>query len=158
VAVEGWSPFIPTDEDNSSLPVGAITYTFENKGKQEEKAVFSFNTENFMNPKRFMQPPNHQGHIRKMKNGLILSREGTENEPWREGEFAIFTDEDKTVGDYCWFRGSWWDPLTMAWETIKKGTLKEREPVEKDAPGASLFVPFSLKPGEKKSIRVKMAW
>ena len=30
VSVKGWSPFIPTDEDNSSLPVGAIEYTFVN--------------------------------------------------------------------------------------------------------------------------------
>ncbi len=158
VKIEGWSPFIPTDEDNSSLPVGAITYSFENKGKKEEKAVFSFNTQNFMNPKGFMQPPNHQGGIKEMKKGLILFREGTENEPWREGEFAIFTDDDQTVADYCWFRGSWWDPLTMAWETIKKGELKQRDAVPKDAPGGSLFVPFSLKPGEKKTIRVKMTW
>ena len=28
--ITGWSPFIPTDEDNSSLPVGALEYTFVN--------------------------------------------------------------------------------------------------------------------------------
>src|SRR4051812_10667618 len=28
VQITGWSPFIPTDENNSSLPVGALEYTF----------------------------------------------------------------------------------------------------------------------------------
>ncbi len=30
-SIKGWSPFIPTDEDNSSMPVGALEYTFTNK-------------------------------------------------------------------------------------------------------------------------------
>ena len=30
--LKGWSPFIPTDEDNSSLPAGALEYTFVNTG------------------------------------------------------------------------------------------------------------------------------
>ena len=30
IQLTGWSPFIPTDADNSSLPVGAIEYSFRN--------------------------------------------------------------------------------------------------------------------------------
>ena len=30
VTITGWSPFIPTDADNSSLPVGGIEYRFTN--------------------------------------------------------------------------------------------------------------------------------
>ncbi len=30
VVITGWSPFIPGDPDNSSLPVGALEYTFKN--------------------------------------------------------------------------------------------------------------------------------
>jgi uncharacterized protein (DUF608 family) len=32
VQITGWSPFIPTDADNSSLPLGAFEYSFRNKG------------------------------------------------------------------------------------------------------------------------------
>jgi hypothetical protein len=41
----GWSPFIPTDEDNSCLPVGALEYTFVNPNKTTIDAVFSFRQE-----------------------------------------------------------------------------------------------------------------
>ena len=48
VTITGWSPFIPTEEDNSSLPVGALEYTFVNKGKTNTDAIFSFNAKNFL--------------------------------------------------------------------------------------------------------------
>src|ERR1700712_1138238 len=35
VIVTGWSPFIPTDENNSGLPVAGLEYTFENTGKSK---------------------------------------------------------------------------------------------------------------------------
>ena len=73
-------------------------------------------------------------------------------------EFAIFTDDETTVVDHCWFRGGWWDPFTMAWNTVKNGEVKAVAPVDKDAPGASLYVPFTIAPGKEKTIRVMMAW
>src|SRR6185312_348215 len=48
VKITGWSPFIPTDEDNSSLPVGCLAYSFKNNSKQTISAVFSFNSKNFV--------------------------------------------------------------------------------------------------------------
>ena len=48
VQLTGWSPFIPTDDDNSSLPVGAIEYKFINTGRVSVNAIFSFNAKNFL--------------------------------------------------------------------------------------------------------------
>jgi len=151
VLVTGWSPFIPTDDDNSSLPVGAMEYKFTNTGKTTTEAVFSFNSKNFL---KIDQGKNS---IRSMQNGFVLSEAGTSEKPYKT-EFAIFTDDEATIVDHCWFRGGWWDPVTMAWNTVKKGDAKAVAPVDKDAPGASLFVPFTIAPGKEKTIRVMMAW
>ncbi|HEX8332373.1 MAG TPA: GH116 family glycosyl hydrolase, partial [Segetibacter sp.] len=94
----------------------------------------------------------------KVKNGFLLAQDGTSDQPHLESNFAIYTDQSNTVVDHCWFRGGWWDPLSMAWNTIKEGNVKAVEPVEAGAPGASLFVPFTLRAGEEKTIRVMMAW
>ena len=152
VHLEGWSPFIPTDADNASMPVGALAYTFVNQGQKAIEAVFSYNAKNFM------VIEDEPGSIRKIDRGFVLSQSGTEEKPWMQGDFAIFTDQPDTTVDHCWFRGGWWDPLTMAWNTIKNGNIKSVEPVEEGAPGASLFVPLKLAPGAKKTIRVMMAW
>lgn len=153
VKITGWSPFIPTDEDSSSLPVGALEYTFKNTGPQTIEAVFSFNTKNFLASDR--EAVNNIGSC---KNGFILNQEGIKEKPFLRSSFAVFTDDSNTIVDHCWFRGGWWDPLTMAWNDVKEGKLNAREPVEKDAPGASLFVPFSLAPGASKTVKLLVSW
>jgi uncharacterized protein (DUF608 family) len=142
--ITGWSPFIPTDEDNSSLPVGALEYTFANKGTTAVDAIFSFNT------KHFLALDDDQNSIGSMPGGFVLQQAGN--------SFAIFSPDTATIVDHCWFRGGWWDPFTMAWNTVKEGRTRETAPVEKAAPGASLFVPFTLKAGATKTIRLMMAW
>jgi len=152
VNLNGWSPFVPTDADNSSLPVGAIEYSFKNTGSSKIEAVFSYNSRNFMSQ------INGKNKIKTTANGFILSEEGVMDKPETRGDFAILTNEPNTIVDHCWFRGGWWDPLTMTWKTILNGDTRNIGPVDESAPGASLFVPFSLNPGEIKVIRLMMAW
>ncbi|WP_421795064.1 GH116 family glycosyl hydrolase [Haliscomenobacter sp.] len=151
VRLTGWSPFIPTDENNSSLPIGALEYSFKNLGEKTLEAIFSINSPNFL------KVNGGNNLIRPLKNGFILSEEGTKEDPLRS-DFAFFTEEDNTIVDHCWFRGGWWDPLTMAWNTVKNAETKAVAPVEKAAPGASLYVPFSLAKGQEKTIKVFVAW
>ncbi len=128
-----------------------MEYKFTNTGNTNVEAVFSFNSKNFL------KIDGGKNSIRSIQNGFILSEAGTNEKPYKT-DFAIFTDDDATVVDHCWFRGGWWDPLTMAWNTVKNGETKAVAPVDKDAPGASLYVPFTISPGKEKTIRVMMAW
>lgn len=151
VELTGWSPFIPTDDDNSGLPVGALEYHFTNTGISAVEAVFSFNSKNFL------QVENGKNAIKPLKNGFVLSEAGTKEKPF-PSDLAIFAHEDGTTVDYCWFRGGWWDPMTMAWNAVKDGKMVSNPPVPDSAPGASLYVPFSLAPGKQKTIKLLMAW
>lgn len=84
--------------------------------------------------------------------------EGTKESPNLQGEFAIFTDENATQVDHCWFRGSWWDPLSITWKQIENCSPRVNDPVDYGAPGASLYVPFTLESGEEKTIRLMLSW
>lgn len=152
VKVTGWNPFIPNDPDNSSLPVGIFEYVFKNTSNTSVEAVFSFNSKNFLKQK------DGSNAIRTIGNGFILSDEGTKEKPFLKSDFAIVTDATATVVDYCWFRGGWFDPTTMIWNEIKDGVIRAVPPVKEGAPGASIFVPLSLNPGEEKKINITMAW
>jgi len=158
VHITGWSPFIPTDADNSSLPVGAIEYRFKNTGTRTMEYVFSYNARNFMALPASNGAAPANNSIKPIRNGFVLSQDAAADAPERKGDFAIFTDDAGTVVDHCWFRGGWWDPFTMAWNHIVEGVVSKVGPVEKDAPGASLFVPFTLKPGEERKICLMMSW
>jgi uncharacterized protein (DUF608 family) len=153
VNIRGWSPFIPTEEDDSSLPVGAIEYTFTNTSAKSLDAVFSFNTKNFL-----ATSDDAANSIRSTTNGFVLHQQGTREKPFLEGSFAAFTNDNATIIDHCWFRGGWWDPLTMAWNNVRDGKVNPVGPVEKDAPGASLYIPFNLSAGKSKTIRLMMTW
>ncbi len=152
VTIRGWSPFIPTDADNSSLPAGALEYTFKNTGNSRVEAVFSYNTRNFM------KQNGGKSTIKPIAGGFILSEAGTSENPEKKGDFAIFTTEPGTIVDHCWFRGGWWDPLTITWNTILKGETRNTAASDVDAPGASLYIPLTIAPGGTKTIRLMMTW
>lgn len=150
VELTGWSPFIPGDEDNSGLPVGALEYKFTNSGRAAVHAIFSFNTKNIL-----AMDGGHDA-IKPTKNGFILSQAGKKENPL-PSDFAVFTLNDDTVVNHCWFRGGWWDGFTMAWNAVRDGEIKNNPPAT-DAPGASLYVPVDLAPGGEKTVRLLLAW
>lgn len=152
VRLIGWSPFIPGDEDHSSLPVGALEYTFMNKGGAPVDLVFSYHSRNFLR----LDKGNNS--IETYTNGFILSEKSTLERMVQRSDFAIYTDDPATVVNHCWFRGGWWDPFTMAWNAARDGEMKAVPPVERDAPGASLFIPFRLAAGQSKTVRLMMCW
>ncbi|MFC1736288.1 GH116 family glycosyl hydrolase, partial [Candidatus Hydrogenedentota bacterium] len=49
-------------------------------------------------------------------------------------------------------------PLGMAWKRIQKGKCHKSPPVNGRSPGASIYVPFKLKPGKDKTIRLMLCW
>jgi uncharacterized protein (DUF608 family) len=151
VRITGWSPFIPTDENNSGLPAGGIEYKLTNQGNTAIEGVFSFNSRNFLKIEK------GSNSILAYPNGFILVEKGTKEKPL-SSEFAVFTSEITTVVDHCWFRGGWWDPLTMVWNSIKNAETRNIAPVESDAPGASLYIPFRIEAGKEKNIRIMLAW
>lgn len=153
VTLTGWSPFIPTDADDSSLPVGAVEYTFLNTSKTKVDAVFSFHSVNFMKVNN-----SGENSILPASHGFILSQKASKDKLQDQGDFCIFTDQPSTVVDHCWFRGGWWDPLSITWKNIEEGNAKPVAPVAKDSPGASLYVPVSLASGESKTVRLMLSW
>jgi uncharacterized protein (DUF608 family) len=161
VVITGWSPFVPGDEDSSSLPAGALEYTFKNTSRKTVEAVFSYNTKIFISVKNIPWHGNieyGEERIESYNGGFILHEHGTAEKPSNEGAFAFFIEGDKATIDHSWFRGGWWDSLTMAWKNIEEGRIIDNPPVEGRPPGASLFVPFTLKPGQKKTVHLLMAW
>lgn len=149
VKVVGWSPFIPTDEDNSSLPAGAMEYHFKNTSDKALEAVFTYNARNFIDDK---------GSILKAGNGFTMTKASAEGSPNAESGFTIFVDDNNAVVDHCWFRGGWFDSLTILWKNIQTGKIVNNPPVEGASPGATIYVPLTLNPGEEKTITVNFCW
>ena len=155
VEITGWSPFTPPEPDDSSLPVAALQFCFVNQTDQEIEAVYSFHARNFMTV-----VDADEAVVRQAEGGFEFYQAGSDEKPWVEGSFCAVTDDPAVKVNHAWFRGGWFDPLTMVWKSVAEGAVIEQPPVAagKASAGASLYVPFRLSPGGKKTIRLRLGW
>lgn len=151
VELTGWSPFIPGDADASSLPVFALEYTIKNNSKRLIEAVYSFHSANFMSAGTSVRP---------VQGGFVFNQPQGDSKSSDEGSFAAFIDDSAAVSDCAWFRGGWFDPLTMLWNKVMAGdaVAKPPHPEENPGNGGSIYLPFKLKPDEEKIICLQAAW
>ena len=155
VEITGWSPFVPGDADNSSLPVAALEYRLRNRSPRPVQAVFSFHAANFMRT-----VDDAGARVEPVEGGFALVQPPVKDRPWEEGHFAAFTADASTQVDCAWFRGGWWDPVTMVWNAVAAGECLSRAPHAEGASGSggSLYVPLRLKGRGEKTIRLMLAW
>ena len=156
IQLTGWSPFTPGDADSSSFPVAGLEYRFNNISHHAVKAVFSFNTRNFL-----PLDGNDKRGVGATPDGFtIWSAAAKPEEPWRDAAVSITVDDPAVQVNPAWFRGGWYDPLTMAWKDVEAATAFSRPAIMEGAPspGATLFVPFELAAGASKTITVRLAW
>lgn len=160
IEIRGWSPFHPTQEDLSSLPMAALEYTFSNPTDSVVEMVFSYHAENFMRIRGQNEwgiSYEDVGHsIQKTKNGFVLSQACLPDKPYYKGDFQISTLEEASV-DYRWFRGGWYDARTMLWKDIEKA-VPISDSATSGSVNASLYVPVTLQPGESKTVHLLMSW
>ena len=152
--ITGWSPFTPGDADSSSLPVAALEYTLRNVSAEPVTGVFSFHAANFMAEGDGPQS------VDTCAGGFVLRQKAGEDGPHREGAFSACVDADDVKVNPAWFRGGWFDPLTMVWNSLAAGETPEAAPIAEGepSPGGSLFVPFTLAVGEARTFRLRLAW
>jgi len=154
VEITGWSPFEPGDADNASLPVAGLEYRFTNRTRKPLELVFSFNAKNFM------ANGNNPRAVRPIQGGFILWGAGAKDRPYDEGAFSATVSDPAVKVNHAWFRGGWWDALTLAWKDIADAACFEKAPITEGdpSPGATLFVPFTLAGGESRTIPLRFAW
>ncbi|MEP7345841.1 MAG: GH116 family glycosyl-hydrolase, partial [Gemmatimonadaceae bacterium] len=147
--VTGWSPFIPGDDDNSSLPVASLEYRFTNTSRSPIDAVFSFNSKNFLP----LEEKDSQA-IRGTAGGFVMTSAGKPDEAWKEVSFSASVGDPEALVNLAWFRGGWWDPLTMAWKDVTAGNAYARPAITQGdpSPGATIFVPMRLNAGASRTI------
>lgn len=155
--ITGWSPFIPRNADDSSLPAAALEFKLTNRTDQPLELVYSFHAPVFIAPdysgiKRVSRAPSGKG--------FVLEQIASEGKPWEQGAFTAMTDHPAAAVDCAWFRGGWFDPITMVWNAVEAGRVLDKPPIEEGnpSPGASIYVPLTLQPGASETVRLLLSW
>jgi uncharacterized protein (DUF608 family) len=162
-SLKAWSPFIPGNADDSGLPVGALEYHFKNPTKKPIEAVWSFHMRNFLARPAVNKPITKVEENQKttgIKNGFVLHQNEVPEDISIKTDLAAWVDSPGAKTNLAWFRGGWFDALTMIWKSVEEGALID-QPAHTEArpsPGGSIYVPLALAPGEEKTVRLTLAW
>ena len=163
ISALAFNPFIPMNEDDSSLPAAFFEWRIENN---TGAAVDYRLVGNIANP----GPGRHNaacftdGGLK----GACIAAAGDPEKPEARGEVVLATDADAVEMQRHWFRGSWFDALEIYWRDLAApGPLKDRKYSGPRAehklsglhPDHSLVAAkLSLAPGESRAVRFIIAW
>lgn len=153
VHINSWSPFIPSNENASSLPFAALEYTIENRTDKAIDCVYYFVSENFMRK-------NDDAFVRMIENGFCLEQPDCTDNCTYLGSFACRTDK-KAYVDAAWLRGSVLDTYTMLWKNIQDGVCINKQyddGTHGGKLGATIAVPMHIPAHGSDRVILQMSW
>lgn len=157
VVMEGFNPFIPLNDYDSSLPAAFFNVTVENTTDEMLKYTVAFSV---TNP---LKSPGINRQVKEDNIQAIVMNSLEANEDHEHfGNVAIGTDCDDATYQEYWYRGGWFDNVMMFINDFESyGPLKNRtyegkdEAIDDTCTVAGTIV---VLPGEKKNIRFNLAW
>lgn len=160
VKLKAFNPFIPLNEKDSSIPAAFFEIEVENNGKTSIDYSIALTVRN----------PNPGGkcinRLQKKGNFSILNLGCTEppsEEKASLGDISISTDAHNSSCQEYWFRGSWFDSLSIYWRDFTaKGGMKPRiYPSDGKSGGndhGTIMAHLSVGAGEKGKARFIISW
>lgn len=163
ISLCAFNPFIPGDEDNSSLP--AAFFDWELKNTADEKTDYTVAL-SVGNPFRISEGGRCEYEKKEEISSLTLNIPGQPKSDPEYGELIISTDCPDVSYQQYWLRSGWFDDVTTFWrEFSAPGKMKNRVYRDNEQRGqfdvgdmCTLAAHVTLAPGEQKKIRFVMAW
>lgn len=158
-----YNPFIPKDEDNSSLPAAFFEWEITNTSEEETDYTIAFSVGN---PFRTSDGGQDTYRLENGVSSITLSSKNYTPDQAEYGELTVSTDCDDVNYQEYWYRSGWFDDLTMFWREFSAfGPLKNRHYDDNELNGkldigdmCTLAVRVSLKARETKKIRFLLSW
>lgn len=141
VSLRAWSPFLPGDAQDSALPAAVFEVHLKNTSGQDQSGSLAFN---FPGPRE-----NEAG-------GKTFTRKTTTEGAWQAVEvsadraryaIAVLDESAAKFGGNLSVGGKAWSEIASQLPEAKESD-----------PGTSVAIPFRLKAGESKTVRIVLAW
>lgn len=169
VEIEAYSPFIPGDDLASGLPAAFVTYRLRNRGKRKLTVQFSFNaqhpTPGDVHGQAARDLAGHQvRHLHERPAAGLYFDSDLPADDARKVSVAVVSPRKGQKANCAWFRGGWFDALTILTKGLSAGELKSAPRSQPSVGsgrtryGATLFWDLTLAPGEVCEIPLVYCW
>jgi non-lysosomal glucosylceramidase len=163
VSLVGFNPFIPLDDENSSLPVAIFIMELENPTENAVDATAALTLQNFLG---YPDPGCSVNSFREEDKfrGLFLESRKYPEDSGRFGTLAVGTTWEQVTRQTCWRRGPWWMGLQDFYNRhIQTGVFdndpgREEPSGENESDFASLGLRVKLGPAEKVRLPFILSW
>lgn len=154
VSLVAFNPFIPSDEDNSSIPAAFFEIEIKNTSDEDIEYHVALSV---ANPFKVSCNKTEYKNNRKI---LTLYNAGTDKNDVDYGELSISADSDDVYVQTYWYRGGWQDGIVTYWnefDSVEK--LSERS---YDTAGCfdtgSVVAAVKASAGQTKRVRFVLSW
>lgn len=159
VALHAWSPFIPGNSHDSSIPAACFEIEISNTNDEEmDYSVIGVLANPFSNDSAY-------NSYKKSENihQLTVSR-GGDNNDLSYGDLTLTCAEENISYQEYWYRGPWEDPLEVYWNDVlnfqkfKNRHYEKRDDDFKQEDTGLLASHFKLQAGETKKVSFVISW
>lgn len=174
VKIKGFNPLIPTDADNSGLPIAILTYEISNTSNQAIEVAVCGSIRNFIGKNGQQNTSDWKGDVipvgakknrntyRVSKNfrGIYFDSQGVDSTSAAYGTMALTTQETKGVTyRTASKKDNWSNALLSFWDDFSDdGDLTEKFAQNEDDPMASLSVKKTIAAGAKATFSFFITW
>jgi uncharacterized protein (DUF608 family) len=160
VTINGFSPFIPLDDKNSSIPGLVLRYTLKNRTSEPVPYAFGFHMSHFAYGATGQD-------FDKTRNAVIAGT-GAYLYNVEDENAAIFGSCAVGVAGHTpaikamWFRGGWFDSISALWNEVSTGKFTTNDganaATSKGRNGASILLEGALAPGAQITYPILVTW
>lgn len=164
VSLTAFNPFIPLNEDDSSIPGAFFEISLTNTERSPLSYTVCFSVANLYTRKPGI-------HTFERADGLSMmtlrNREAKDERDAKYGDLSFGTDAMDVAVTRYWYRGNWFDNLATYWKDFREfGRIRDRDyPTSENAhvgyssqEVASLAATVTAQPGETANVRFVLTW
>ena len=160
IEISGFNPFIPLDDKNSSIPCAILEYTLKNRTSETVNFQFSFHLSHLAQGAKSPGPDGSRNEVMP-RTGVHLY---TLEEPTsvKSGSAALGMIGNEPMIKAMWFRGGWFDSLSVLWGELESGRFNLNDGSHAGAArgrnGGSILISGRLEAGKKITYPVVITW
>jgi len=160
VKITGFSPFIPLDDKNSSIPCAILEYTLKNPTQQDVAYQFGYHISHFAYNTQPV-PFDSTRNAVIPETGVYLYNTDEENDE-KFGSCAMGVVGASPAIKAMWFRGAWFDSLSALWAEVSTGAFTANDgskaQTSRGRNGGSVMLAGTLAPGQEVTYPILITW